>query len=77
MICRRAAVWRAGGDEALGGFLGGRVRTGAEVLGAKGRRGRCRHYAPVGLGFDAPAGAVVGARIANIVEGRLVGTRAA
>ncbi|MFQ5617625.1 MAG: tRNA (N(6)-L-threonylcarbamoyladenosine(37)-C(2))-methylthiotransferase MtaB [Rhodospirillales bacterium] len=73
----RAAVLRAAGEKALAGFLESRIGTIAEVLVEKGRSGRCRHYAPVQLGFDAPAGAVVGARIANVVESRLVGTRAA
>jgi threonylcarbamoyladenosine tRNA methylthiotransferase MtaB len=73
----RAAVLRAAGEKALARFLESRIGTIAEVLVEKGRSGRCRHYAPVHLGFDAPAGAVVGARIANVVEGRLVGTRAA
>ena len=73
----RAAMLRAAGEKALARFLESRVGTIAEVLVEKGRSGRCRHYAPVHLGFDAPAGAVVGARIANVVEGRLVGNRAA
>jgi threonylcarbamoyladenosine tRNA methylthiotransferase MtaB len=73
----RAAVLRAAGEKALARFLESRIGTIAEVLVEKGRSGRCRHYAPVHLGFDAPAGAVVGARFANVVEGRLVGTRAA
>ncbi len=73
----RAAVLRAAGGKALARFLASRIGTIAEVLVEKGRSGRCRHYAPVHLGFDAPTGAVVGARIETVAEGRLVGNRAA
>ena len=71
----RAARLRAVGDAARDRFLAGRVGREAEILVEKGREGHCRHFAPVELDFDAPAGAIVAARITGANHGRLAGTR--
>ncbi len=71
----RAAKLRAAGDATRHRFLAGRVGATVEVLVEKERAGRCRHFAPVDLDFDAPAGAIVTARITAAAHGRLAGTR--
>ncbi len=69
----RAARLRRAGAAALARFLEARVGATAEVLAEKGNRGRAPDYAPVRLGFEAPAGAIVSARLARVVGREIVG----
>jgi threonylcarbamoyladenosine tRNA methylthiotransferase MtaB len=68
----RAARLRATGEAALAKFLEGRIGTTARVLVEKPGFGRSEHYAPVALTHGAP-GQIVGARIAGLAGGRLIG----
>ncbi len=73
IVSERAARLRRAGDASSAEYLKSRIGSLAEVLVEKNNRGRCRHYAPVRLGFDAPAGTVVSARIVDIRDGELFG----
>ena len=73
----RAARLRQAGEAALDGYLRSRIGTEIDVLAEADGRGRCRHYAPVRLGFDAPPGEIEKVRVAAVADGHLVGTRAA
>ena len=69
----RARLLRLAGDAALTRFLAARVGATAEVLVEVGNTGRAPDYAPVRLGFQAPVGAIVSARLASVSGRTLVG----
>ncbi len=71
----RAARLRHAGEKARRRFFEGRVGTTAEVLVEEGRNGRCPHYAPVRLDFDAPPGSLAPVRITGMAADHLTGER--
>ena len=73
----RAARLRAAGDRALDRFLEAQVGHVAPVLVEGGRKGRCPHYAPVRLDFDARSGRVVDAHFDGVAGRRLTARKAA
>jgi len=62
---QRAAALRDAGNRAQKRFFESRLGTTTEILVEQGRDGRCPHYAPVSLDFDAPPGAIVSTRITS------------
>ena len=75
-VKERAARLRAAGEAALERYLVSRIGAVTEVLLEEERSGHCRHYAPVRLDFDAPAGTIVEVRIGGVAGGRLLGSPA-
>ena len=73
----RAARLRAAGESALDRFLKSRVGHVAPVLVEGTRLGRCPHYAPVRLAFDAPPGRVVEVYIDGVAGRQLTARKAA
>ena len=73
----RAARLRAAGENALMRFLKSRVGHVAPVLVEGARLGRCPHYAPVRLAFDAVPGSVVDAYINGVAGRQLTARKAA
>ncbi len=70
---QRAAALREAGDRAQTRFFESRIGSTTEILVEQGRDGRCPHYAPVSLDFDAEPGAIVAARITGASHDRLTG----
>jgi threonylcarbamoyladenosine tRNA methylthiotransferase MtaB len=70
---QRAAALREAGNRAQARFFESRVGSTTEILVEQGRDGRCPHYAPVSLEFDAEPGAIVAARITGASHDRLTG----
>ena len=73
----RAARLRAAGESALDRFLISRVGHRAQVLVEGVRKGRCPHYAPVRLAFDAIPGRVVEVTIDGVADRQLTARKAA
>jgi threonylcarbamoyladenosine tRNA methylthiotransferase MtaB len=73
-VKERARRLREAGDLALGNYLKSSVGETIEVLVEQNHKGHTRHFAPVDLISDAPAGAIVDARAIAIDEekGRLI-----
>ena len=73
-VKERARRLREAGDLALGNYLKSSVGETIEVLVEQNRKGHTRHFAPVDLISEAPAGAIVDARAIAIDEekGRLI-----
>jgi len=73
-VKERARRLREAGDLALGNYLKSSVGETIEILVEQNRKGHTRHFAPVDLISDAPAGAIVDARAIAIDEekGRLI-----
>ncbi len=74
LVKDRARRLRRTGERALADYLNGRRGETVEVLIEQGRRGHSRHFAPVEVTFDAPAGTIVRARVIDMDEekGRLI-----
>jgi threonylcarbamoyladenosine tRNA methylthiotransferase MtaB len=72
----RAARLRAAGERALDRFLKSRVGQRAPVLVEGEGKGRCPHYAPVDLAFDAGPGSVVEVTFDGVSGRRLTARRA-
>ena len=72
-VHERAARLRRAGDAALARFFAAKVGAIADVLVEKGNTGFTPDYAPVRLGFGAPAGAIIPARLARVDGRDLVG----
>ncbi len=73
----RAARLRAAGESALDRFLISRVGHRARVLVEGARLGRCPHYAPVKLAFEATPGRVVEVTIDGVAGRQLTARKAA
>ena len=70
---QRAAALRDAGKRAQARFFESRIGSTTEILIEQGRDGRCPHYAPVTLDFDAEPGAIVAAHITGASHDRLTG----
>ena len=72
----RAARLRAAGERALDRFLNSRVGQRAPVLVEGEGKGRCPHYAPVKINFDAIPGSIVEVTFDGVSGRRLTARRA-
>lgn len=72
----RAAALRDAGNRAQQRYFESLVGSTAEILVERGRDGRCPHYAPVSLDFDAEPGAIVLSRITGTSHDHLQGGQA-
>ncbi len=70
---QRAAALRDAGSRAQKRFFESRIGSTTEILVEQGRDGRCPHYAPVSLEFEAEPGAIVSARIIGAGHDHLKG----